>query len=159
MRLSWAQLWHQRVMRSMRTSIVTMKLIRMHVGGVGLKMWFGVLVFKGKSITSINMHEHLTFMKHIYIDVNADVIAVKLRFVQQDWAGLVGTTKVDPSSYSSRIYSLFLICCSFSLRHVSCRTDNIRLVIRCLVIHASYCSWQLYSNNLLSSQITSFWQL
>jgi hypothetical protein len=46
-------------------------------------------------------------MKHIYVDVNADVIAVTPRFVQQEWAGLVGAAKVGPSSYNSRIYSLF----------------------------------------------------
>jgi hypothetical protein len=80
------------------------------------------------------VHEHLTFMKHIYVDVNSDVIAVRLSFVQQE---LVGVAKVGLSSYSSQIYFLFLICCSFSLRHVSCTTYTIRLVIRCSVIHAS----------------------
>jgi hypothetical protein len=29
-------------------------------------------------------------MKHIYIDVNVDVITVRLRFVQQDLMGMVG---------------------------------------------------------------------
>jgi ribonuclease HI len=43
-----------------------------------------VLVWKGKSITSISAYENMTFVKHIYVDVNADVIAVRLRFVQQD---------------------------------------------------------------------------
>jgi hypothetical protein len=35
-----------------------------------------------KSTTSINMHGNLTFMKHIYIDVNIVVIVVRQRFVQ-----------------------------------------------------------------------------
>jgi hypothetical protein len=43
-----------------------------------------VLVWKGKSITSINAFENMTFVKHIYVDVNADVIAVRLRFMPQD---------------------------------------------------------------------------
>jgi hypothetical protein len=30
------------------------------------------------------VHEHMTFMKHIYIDVNADLITVRLRFAQQE---------------------------------------------------------------------------
>jgi hypothetical protein len=79
----------------------------MHVAGTGVKMWFSVLVCKGKSITSISAHEHLTFVKHIYVDMNVDVITVRLKFVQQEWAGLVGTAEVGPSSYISRIYSLF----------------------------------------------------
>jgi hypothetical protein len=73
-------------------------------------------------------------VKHIYVDANGDVIAVRLSFVQQE---LAGEAKVDLSSYSSQIYFLFSICCSFSLRHVSCRMDTIRLVVRCSVIHAS----------------------
>jgi hypothetical protein len=80
------------------------------------------------------VHEHLTFMKHIYIDVNSDVITARLSFVQQE---LVGAAEVGPSSYSSQIYFLSSVCCSFSLMHVSCRIDTIRLVIRCFVIHAS----------------------
>jgi hypothetical protein len=84
-----------------------MKLIKMHIGGTGAKIWFGVLVSKGKSITSINAHEHLTFVKQIYVDVNSNVIVVRPRFTQQEWAGLVGAAEVGPSSYSSRIYSLF----------------------------------------------------
>jgi hypothetical protein len=79
----------------------------MHVAGTGVKMWFSVLVCKGKSITSISAHEHLTFVKHIYVDMNVDVITVRLKFVQQEWAGLVGAAEVGPSSYISRIYSLF----------------------------------------------------
>jgi hypothetical protein len=51
--------------------------------------------------------EHLTFVKHIYVDMNADVIAMRPRFMQQESAGLVGAAEVGPSSYSSRIYSLF----------------------------------------------------
>jgi hypothetical protein len=80
------------------------------------------------------MHAHLTFVKHIYVDVNDDVIIVRLSFVQQE---LVGAVEVGPSSYNSRIYFLFSIYCSFYLRHVRCRTYIIRLVIRCFVIHAS----------------------
>jgi hypothetical protein len=79
----------------------------MHVAGTGAKMWFGVLICKGKSITSISADEHLTFMKHIYIDMNTDVITVRPRFMQQEWAELVGAAEVGPSSYSSCIYSLF----------------------------------------------------
>jgi hypothetical protein len=30
------------------------------------------------------MHENLTFVKHIYVDVNVNVITVRLRFMQQD---------------------------------------------------------------------------
>jgi hypothetical protein len=67
-------------------------------------MWFGVLVCKDKSITSISVHEHLTFVKHIYKDVNDDVITVRLSFVQQE---LVGVAEVGPSSYNSQIYFLF----------------------------------------------------
>jgi hypothetical protein len=37
-------------MRSMRTDVTTTKLIRMHIGGAGVKMWFGILVYRGKSI-------------------------------------------------------------------------------------------------------------
>jgi hypothetical protein len=37
-----------------------------------------------KRHTSIRVHEHLTFMKHIYVDVNADVITVGPRFTQQE---------------------------------------------------------------------------
>jgi hypothetical protein len=85
------------MMRSMRTDIITMKLIRMHVGGVGAKMWFGILIWKDKSITSTSMHEHLTFVKHIYVDVNGDVITVRLSFMQQE---LVGAIEVGLSSYS-----------------------------------------------------------
>jgi hypothetical protein len=50
------------------------------------------------------MHEHLTFVKHIYVDVNGDVITVRLSFMQQE---LVGAIEVGLSSYSSRIYFLF----------------------------------------------------
>jgi hypothetical protein len=39
---------------------------------------------KRQEYTSIRVHEHLTFMKHIYIDVNADVITVGPRFTQQE---------------------------------------------------------------------------
>jgi hypothetical protein len=81
-----------------------MKLIRMHVRGAGAKMWFGVLIWKGKSITSISVHEHLTFVKHIYVDMNSDLIAVRLSIVQQE---LMRAAEVGPSSYSSRIYFLF----------------------------------------------------
>jgi hypothetical protein len=80
------------------------------------------------------VHEHLTFVKHVYVNVNGDAIVMRLSFVLEE---PVGVAEVGPSSYSSRIYYLFSICCSFSLRHVSCRTDTIRLVIRCFVIHAS----------------------
>jgi hypothetical protein len=143
-------------MRSMWTGIITTKLIRMHVRGIGVKMWFGVLIVKSNNTTPISMHEYLTFVKHIYVDVNADVITVRVRFMQQDWAGLVGASKVGTISYSSRIYSLFLIYCSFSLRHVSCRMDTIRLVIRCSVIDAIYWSDNSNSYNLLSPRIMSF---
>jgi hypothetical protein len=69
------------------------------------KKWvLHVLIWKGMSITSISMHEHLTFVKHIYVDVNADVMAARPRFMQQEWAGLVGAAEVG---LSSRIYSLF----------------------------------------------------
>jgi hypothetical protein len=68
----------------MRTGVVTMKLIKMHIKDAGAKILFGVLVWKGKSLTSISMHDNLTFMKHIYVDVNTDVIIVRLRFMQQD---------------------------------------------------------------------------
>jgi hypothetical protein len=68
----------------MRTGVVTMKLIKMHIGDAGAKILFGVLVWKGKSLTSISMHDNLTFMKHIYVDVNTDVIIMRLRFMQQD---------------------------------------------------------------------------
>jgi hypothetical protein len=71
-----------RTIRSMRTDVVTTKLIRMHVGAAGANMWFSVLVWKAKSITSISVHEHLTFVKHIYVDLNNDVIAVRLSFMQ-----------------------------------------------------------------------------
>jgi hypothetical protein len=80
------------------------------------------------------MHEHLTFVKHIYVDVNGDMIVVRLSFMLQE---LVGATEVGSSSYSSQIYYLFSMCCSFFQRHVSCRTNTIKLVIRCSVIHAS----------------------
>jgi hypothetical protein len=83
-----------------------MKLIKMHVGGAGAKIWFGVLIYKDKSITSTNVHDNLTFAKNIYVDVNADVIGMRLRFVQQDWVGLLGVAEVSQSSYSSRIYFL-----------------------------------------------------
>jgi hypothetical protein len=43
------------------------------------------------------MHEHLTFVKHIYVDVNGDVITVRLSFMQQE---LVGAIEVGLSSYS-----------------------------------------------------------
>jgi hypothetical protein len=79
----------------------------MHVGDTRAKMWFDVLIFKGKNITSISVHEHLTFMNHIYVDVNTDMIVMMLRFVQQDWVELVGAAEVGPSSYSSRICYLF----------------------------------------------------
>jgi hypothetical protein len=75
----------------------------MHVGGTRAKMWFGVLICKGKS-TSISAHEHLTFMKHIYIDVNDVVIVMRLSFMLKE---LVGATEVGPSSYSSQIYFMF----------------------------------------------------
>jgi hypothetical protein len=68
----------------MRTGVVTMKLIKMHIEDAGAKILFGVLVWKGKSLTSISMHDNLTFMKHIYVDVNTDVIIMRLRFMQQD---------------------------------------------------------------------------
>jgi hypothetical protein len=61
-----------------------MKLIKMHVGGTGAKILFGILICKGKSLTSISAHDNLTFVKHIYVDMNADVIAMRLRFVLQD---------------------------------------------------------------------------
>jgi hypothetical protein len=84
-----------------------MKLIKMHVEDAWAKIWFGILIWKGKSITSISAHEHLTFVKHIYVDMNADVITVRPMFAQQEWVGLVGAAEVGPSNYSSRIYSLF----------------------------------------------------
>jgi hypothetical protein len=65
----------------MRIDIVTMKLNKMNVRGAGVKIWFDVLVYKGKNITSICAHDNLTFMKHIYVDVNVDVISVRARFV------------------------------------------------------------------------------
>jgi hypothetical protein len=34
--------------------------------------------------TSISAHENLTFVKHMYVDVNVEVTIVRLRFVQQD---------------------------------------------------------------------------
>jgi hypothetical protein len=74
-----------------------MKLIQMHVGGIGAKIWFGVLVWKGKNISSIHVHDNLTFMKHIYVDVNADVIIVMPRFMEQDWVGWVAAAGVGQS--------------------------------------------------------------
>jgi hypothetical protein len=71
-----------------------MKLIKMDVGGTRAKIWFGVLVCKGKSITSISAHDNLTFVKHIYVDVNTDVIVMRPRFMQQDWVGRVGAVGV-----------------------------------------------------------------
>jgi hypothetical protein len=79
----------------------------MRVGGTWTKIWFGVRVCKGKTITSISVQDNLTSMKHIYIDVNIDVIIMRLRFVQRDWAAIVGEVGVGQSSYSSRIYFLF----------------------------------------------------
>jgi hypothetical protein len=137
MRLIWAQLWHQSMMRCMRTCIASMKMIKMHVGSARAKIWFGVRVCKGKSITSISAQYNLTSIKNINVDVNIDVIVVMPKFMQQDWAEMVGEAGVGQSSYSSRVYFLFEIYCSFSLRHVTCRTDTIRLVIRCSMLHAS----------------------
>jgi hypothetical protein len=37
-------------------------------------------------------------MKHNYVDMNANVIVVRLRFMQQDWAGLVGAAGVGQNS-------------------------------------------------------------
>jgi hypothetical protein len=34
---------------------------------------------------NLNRHDNLTFMKHIYVDVNIDVITVRSKFVLQDW--------------------------------------------------------------------------
>jgi hypothetical protein len=80
-----------------------MKLISMPIGGAGAKIWFGVRIYKGKSIISINVQDNLTSMNHIYVDVNIDVIIVRPRFMQQDWATMVGEEGVGQSSYSSRI--------------------------------------------------------
>jgi hypothetical protein len=60
------------------------KLNKMHVGGTWVKILFDVLIYKGKSITSISAHDNLTFVKHIYVDLNTNVIVVRLRFMQQD---------------------------------------------------------------------------
>jgi hypothetical protein len=32
----------------------------------------------------MSVHDNLMFMKHIYVDMNIDVIIVRLRFVQQE---------------------------------------------------------------------------
>jgi hypothetical protein len=72
------------MMSSMRTDIVTMKLSAMHVGGIGVRICFGILVYKGKSTSSISAHSNLTFVKHIYVDVKVDVIIMRPRFVQQE---------------------------------------------------------------------------
>jgi hypothetical protein len=74
-----------------------MKLIKMHVGATGAKFWFGILIYKGKSLTSISTRDNLAFVKHNYVDVKIDVITVRLRFMQQDWAGRVGAAVVGQS--------------------------------------------------------------
>jgi hypothetical protein len=74
-----------------------MKLIKMHVGATGAKFWFVILVYKGKSLTSISTRDNLAFVKHIYVDVKTDGITVRLRFMQQDWAGRVGAAGVGQS--------------------------------------------------------------
>jgi hypothetical protein len=68
------------MMSSMRACIITMELNAMHVRGTGERIWFDVLVCKGKSTTSISVHDNLTFVKHIYVDV----IAVRPRFMQRE---------------------------------------------------------------------------
>jgi hypothetical protein len=71
-------------MSSTRTYIITMKLNAMHVGSTGVRIWFGVLTCKGKNTTSISVHDNLTFVKHIYIYVNVDVIVMRQILVQQE---------------------------------------------------------------------------
>jgi hypothetical protein len=95
MRLSWAQLRLWSWMKSTRTYVLTMKLNAMYVGGIGARIWFGVLICKGKSTTSISTHDNLTFVKHIYVDVNIDVIVVRLRFMQQEWGVWLREWRVD----------------------------------------------------------------
>jgi hypothetical protein len=56
----------------------------MHVGSTGVRIWFGVLTCKGKNTTSISVHDNLTFVKHIYIYVNVDVIVMRQILVQQE---------------------------------------------------------------------------
>jgi hypothetical protein len=92
-RWGWAQLPHQKTMSSMRRDIVTMKLNAMYVGGTWVRIWFGVLVCKAKSTTSISVHDNLTFVKYMYVDV----IAVRPRFVQQEWGVQIREGRVDQS--------------------------------------------------------------
>jgi hypothetical protein len=40
-------------------------------------------ICKGNSTTSTSMHINLTFVKHIYVDMNVEVIVVRPRFMQQ----------------------------------------------------------------------------
>jgi hypothetical protein len=52
------------------------------------------------------VHEHLTFVEHIYVDVNGDVITVRLSFVLQE---LVRAAKVGLSSYVTPLVMVLLI--------------------------------------------------
>jgi hypothetical protein len=77
--------------------VLTMKLNALHVGDIGARIWLGVLVCNGKSTTSISVHDNLTFMKHIYVDVNVDVMPMRPRFMQQEWGIWVREERVDQS--------------------------------------------------------------
>jgi hypothetical protein len=71
--------------RGVRKQSVTTKLNARHVEGIGVRIWFGVLVCKGNSTTSISIEGNLTSVKHIYVYVNVDAIVMWPRFVQQEW--------------------------------------------------------------------------
>jgi hypothetical protein len=94
MRLSWAQLRHQSWMRSTKLGVMRKKWIAMHVRGTSIKIWFGVIICKWKRGTSIFVHDSLTFLKHIYVEVNAYVITMRPRFMLQGWeVGAVGHSR------------------------------------------------------------------
>jgi hypothetical protein len=69
-------------------------------------------------------------MKHIFIDVNTDVIIVRLRFVQQDWEVWI---QEGGGGHSRSKVVLCIIY--FHQKHVRGSFDTTRLVIKCSILH------------------------
>jgi hypothetical protein len=79
----------------------------------------------------MSVHDNLMFMKHIYVDMNIDVIIVRLRFVQQEWGVRIREGRVDQRRSKDVVCIVY-----FKKKHVRFSSDTTRLVIKCPVLHA-----------------------
>jgi hypothetical protein len=128
---------------STRLGVMRKKWIVMHVRDTGMNIWFGIIIWKWKRGTSIFVHDNLTFMNHIYVDVNADVIDVRPTFVLQGWGVGVGA---GGHSRGKTVLCIFY----FPKSMLGVVRIFARLVIKCSILHANgYPVFVIWWNQLI----------